>query len=125
MERGDVAGTKGRGRRRTRVLVALVVLATLYAAGCSNDPYPPEAPGEKVLYGAFEEAPRSLDPATAYDTRAHAITGAVYATLLEYHFLKRPLELMPSLAVAMPEERALADGRARMFSASPGPTLTT
>ncbi|MCA9505544.1 MAG: ABC transporter substrate-binding protein [Spirochaetaceae bacterium] len=111
MERGDVAGTKGRGRRRTRVLVALVVLATLYAAGCSNDPYPPEAPGEKVLYGAFEEAPRSLDPATAYDTRAHAITGAVYATLLEYHFLKRPLELMPSLAVAMPEERALADGR--------------
>ena len=81
--------------------------------GCSNDPYPPAKEGEKVLYSSFIEAPRTLDPATAYTTRAHAITGAVYDTLLKYHFLKRPLELMPGLVVALPERTELGDGRVR------------
>ncbi|MBC8187874.1 MAG: hypothetical protein H8E78_06675, partial [Proteobacteria bacterium] len=81
--------------------------------GCSNDPYPPAKESEKVLYSSFIEAPRTLDPATAYTTRAHAITGAVYDTLLKYHFLKRPLELMPGLVVALPERTELGDGRVR------------
>jgi len=81
--------------------------------GCGNDPYPPTKPGEKVLYSSFQQAPRTLDPATAYTTTAHAITGAVYDTLLEYHFLKRPLELIPGLAVALPVETDLGEGRTR------------
>ncbi len=89
----------------------ILVLATL--AGCSNDPYPPAEPGKKILYSSFAEAPRTLDPATAYNTRAHAITGAVYDTLLKYHFLKRPLELIPGLTVALPEKIDLGDGRSR------------
>ena len=88
-------------------------LALILFLGCSNDPYPPTKEGEKILYSSFVDAPRTLDPATAYNTRAHAITGAVYDTLLKYHFLKRPLELMPGLARRLPEVTALPDGRVR------------
>ncbi|MFP6654227.1 MAG: ABC transporter substrate-binding protein [Myxococcota bacterium] len=90
-----------------------LVLSLMGLSGCSNDPYPPATEGQKVLYSSFVDAPRTLDPATAYDTRAHAITGAVYDTLLKYHFLKRPLELMPGLARDLPERTELKDGRVR------------
>lgn len=95
--------------------VALMLLAPglLLVAGCSNDPYPPEPGGTKTLYSSFVDAPRTLDPATAYTTRSHAVTGVVYDTLLKYHFLKRPLELMPGLAVALPTVETLPDGRMR------------
>ncbi|MEM9177306.1 MAG: hypothetical protein AAGC67_18995, partial [Myxococcota bacterium] len=83
------------------------------SAACSNDPYAPEPPGEKVLYSSFTEAPRTLDPATAYTTVSHSITGVVYDTLLKYHFLKRPLELMPGLATSLPEVEDLGEGRSR------------
>lgn len=81
--------------------------------GCSNDPYPSADEHAKVYYSSFVEAPKKLDPATSYSSNEHIITSSVYATLLEYHYLKRPLELMPGLAVAMPEVVALADGRSR------------
>lgn len=82
-------------------------------AGCSNDPYPAADAGAKILYGAFADAPKSLDPATAYSMREHQITGPVYDTLLEYHFLKRPLELIPGLAESLPEVTDLGGGRSR------------
>ncbi len=82
--------------------IALWALALL---ACNNHPYPPTEGDEKVLYSSFREAPRSLDPAVAYDTGAHAITGSVYDTLLEYHYLKRPYELIPGLATNLPSQR--------------------
>jgi ABC-type transport system substrate-binding protein len=96
-------------------LVLLLALAALLAGlgGCSNDPYPASDEQQKVVYSSFHEAPRTLDPAKAYNTVAHAITGAVYDTLLTYHFLKRPLELIPGLAVELPEKIELEDGRVR------------
>jgi len=93
--------------------VRLGVVLGLLLGGCSNDPYPPEDTGKKILYSSFVEAPRTLDPAKAYTTIAHAITGAVYDTLLTYHLLKRPLELIPGLAVDLPEQTDLPDGRSR------------
>jgi len=95
------------------VLVALV--------SCSNDPYP-EADSElDILYTVFREAPRTLDPAVAYDTNGHAITGPVYETLLEYDYLKRPYQLIPGLARAVPESEARAGGRvAYVFDLRPG-----
>ena len=94
-------------------LVGLLCASLLIGLACSNDPYPPEKGDEKILYSSFQDAPRTLDPAVAYSVRSHAVTGAVYDTLLTYHFLKRPLELIPSLAVALPAVTDLGDGRTR------------
>lgn len=95
------------------VVASLAIAGAVVLGACSNDPYPAADAERKVLYGPFTDAPKSLDPATAYSVNEHAITGAVFDTLLEYHFLKRPLELIPGLAAALPEVTELGDGRAR------------
>ncbi len=88
---------------------------------CSNDPYPGDDASRKVLYRSFREAPRTLDPAVAYTTVSHAVTANIYETLLEYHYLKRPYELIAGLAQHVPGPRALSDGRvAYRFELRPG-----
>jgi ABC-type transport system substrate-binding protein len=92
-----------------RISIARIALA-LALAGCSNDPYPADHRDKKILYSSFSEAPKTLDPAVAYTTAAHIITGNVYDTLLEYHFLKRPYQLIPALAEGVPRALARPDG---------------
>jgi oligopeptide transport system substrate-binding protein len=89
-------------------VVALALSATL--AACTNNPYPDTDDGQRVLYTSFAEAPKSLDPAVAYDTVAHEITGQVHDTLLEYHYLKRPYTLIPGLATSVPQAQTQPDG---------------
>src|SRR5262249_30842583 len=91
------------------ILAALA--ASMAAAGCTNNPYPQADRDKKVLYSSFHEAPKTLDPAVAYTTAEHVITGNVYDTLLEYHYLARPYRLIPGLATAVPELTSAADGR--------------
>jgi ABC-type transport system substrate-binding protein len=79
-------------------------------AACSNNPHPDEDRDKKVLYSSFGEAPKTLDPAVAYTTDEHVITGNVYDTLLEYHYLKRPYQLMPGLAEEVPKLEQRSDG---------------
>ncbi len=87
---------------------AFVVVFAL--AACTNNPYPDSDNGQRVLYTSFAEAPKSLDPAVAYDTAAHEITGQVHDTLLEYHYLKRPYTLIPGLATTVPKAQPQPDG---------------
>jgi len=94
-----------------RVLAAAIGVAF---CACSNDPYPPADEEAKVLYGSFVDAPKKLDPATSYSQSEHIITGAIFDTLLEYHFLKRPLELIPGIAARLPEITDLGGGRSRI-----------
>jgi ABC-type transport system substrate-binding protein len=98
-----------RAGRFTRRAAALASAAL--ALSCSNNPYPGADAERKILYTSFREAPRTLDPAVAYDTVAHAITGNVYDTLLEYHYLARPYRLIPGLAVRVPEADPREGGR--------------
>lgn len=96
---------------RAAVLALLAGALGASGAGCTNNPYPDEESDRKILYTVIPEPPRTLDPAEAYSTVDHEVTGPVYDTLLEYHFLKRPYELIPGLATAVPEPRPLGDGR--------------
>jgi len=87
-------------------------LAGLLAVlGCTNNPYPDVDQNQKVLYSSFGEAPKTLDPAVAYTTAEHVVTGTVYDTLLEYHYLRRPYELIPGLAEAVPKPETQAGER--------------
>lgn len=94
---------------KVAALALLLVAAVL--PSCTNNPYPEADSTEKILYANYNEAPRTLDPAVAYTTSAHAITGNVHDTLLEYHYLKRPYQLIPGLAVEIPEPEARPGGR--------------
>ena len=93
----------------------------LAALGCTNNPYPDTDRDKKVIYSSFPEAPKTLDPAVAYTTAEHVITGNVYDTLLEYDYLARPYRLIAGLAAAVPEPRELPEGRqAYRFQIRPG-----
>src|SRR5262245_44677170 len=98
-----------------------VLSGALLASGCTNDPYPDADRGKRIVYSAFSEAPKTLDPAVAYTTAEHIVTGNVYDTLLEYHYLKRPYELIPALAEAVPKPETLPNGHQRYrFKLRPG-----
>ncbi len=84
-----------------------------FALSCSNNPYPGSDHEIKVLYTSYTEAPRTLDPAVSYTTNGHAVLANIYETLLEYHYLKRPYELIPGMAEAVPVPEPLTGGHVR------------
>lgn len=92
-----------------RLLAAAVAMGV--AAACTNDPYPSGDAGARVLYVPYAQAPKTLDPQVGYSVYDHEVSANVYETLLEYHYLKRPYELIPGLAIAVPGPQPLADGR--------------
>lgn len=53
-------------------------------------------------YMAMTEPPKTLDPARSYSTEEHQITAQIYEPVLQYHYLRRPYQLVPLTAVAMP-----------------------
>lgn len=95
------------GARNVWLAIALVALGV----ACTNDPYPEAEAGKRVFYTSFPGPPRTLDPAVAYSTLDHMVTGPVYGTLLEYHFLERPFRLIPGLVESVPEPEPAPDGR--------------
>lgn len=74
-------------------------------SGPINDPYPPSERGRAILYAAFGERPKHLDPARSYSSNEVAFTGQIYEPPLQYHYLKRPYELIPLTARAVPKAR--------------------
>ncbi len=88
--------------QRQASAVLLPLLLVLFAGGCSNDPYPPSG-DKKIVCAAVSEDPHGLDPVQAGDTLSAGIVAQIYESLFDYHYLKRPYELVPCLAESMPE----------------------
>lgn len=59
--------------------------------------------GKMVLYGVYGAKIKSVDPATAGDVASASIQGNIYEGLYTYHYLKRPLEVIPLLAAKLPK----------------------
>ena len=77
-----------------------------------NNPYRPEAARANVLYSAFSERPKHLDPARSYSSNEYAFIGQIYEPPLTYHYLKRPYTLVPNTAESLPRVTLLdATGR--------------
>lgn len=94
------------------VLVYTLVLLLSACSGPLNDPYPAGEQGREILYAAFGERPKHLDPARSYSSNEVAFTGQIYEPPLQYHYLKRPYELIPLTALEVPQPRYLdAAGR--------------
>jgi oligopeptide transport system substrate-binding protein len=96
---------------RSALRAAALAACVVAIAACTNDPYPSADAGARVLYVPYPEAPKTLDPQVAYSVYDHEVLSNVYETALEYHYLKRPYELIPGLVEAVPEPHPLVDGR--------------
>ena len=58
--------------------------------------------GKVIQYTAYTAKVNSIDPATCGDTTSAAIQGNLYEGLYTYHYLKRPVEVIPELAESLP-----------------------
>ncbi|WP_243725218.1 ABC transporter substrate-binding protein [Candidatus Thiosymbion oneisti] len=85
-------------------LPALLLTSLLSACGDTpwNHPYPRDQAGADVLYASFSERPKHLDPARSYSSNEYVFIAQIYEPPLQYHFLKRPYELVPLSATQVP-----------------------
>jgi ABC-type transport system substrate-binding protein len=97
--------------RRCRLVVMprfllCLLLVSLGIAACHdalpNDPYPQDEARENILYSAFTERPRHLDPARSYTEDEYTFLMQIYEPPLQYHYLKRPYTLIPATVEAVP-----------------------
>ncbi len=88
-----------------RFWLLALLLPLLAACGPQpwNNPYPAAQRGQNILYSSFSERPKHLDPVRSYSSNEYVFLGQIYEPPLQYHFLKRPYELEPLTAAAMPE----------------------
>jgi ABC-type transport system substrate-binding protein len=104
----------------------LIVLSLLLLAACGaeqNDPYPATERGKNILYSAFTERPRHLDPARSYTEDEAVFTAQIYEPPLQYHYLKRPYTLLPGTAEAVPEPEYYDAAGQRLPADAPAETI--
>jgi len=85
----------------------LFICLSLLCAGCEqtswNNPYPDKDSAKNIYYDSFSERPKHLDPVSSYSSNEYVFLGQIYEPPLQYHFLKRPYELIPLTATELPK----------------------
>ena len=88
---------------------AVLMILTVLLGGCGkaalNNPYPADERGQNIMYSAFRERPKHLDPVQSYFENEIRFTAQIYMPPLQYHYLKRPYQLVPFGAAFMPTVR--------------------
>ena len=102
------------------LLLALVALLDGCGEMSWNDPYPAADRASNTLYTAFVDRPKHLDPALSYASDEWDFITQIYEPPLQYHYLKRPYELIPQSAAQMPTVRYF-DQEGRDLSADAPP----
>jgi oligopeptide transport system substrate-binding protein len=95
-----------------RLLLLCLLLTALFPhtawqATQLNNPYPEDESNRSILYESFSERPKHLEPAVAYSANEYVIIGQIYEPPFQYHYLKRPYQLVPLTASKMPDIRYL------------------
>lgn len=85
------------------VSLAAMVLILPGCEGSWNNPYPDSESDKNIYYDSFEERPKHLDPVASYSANEYIFLGQIYEPPLQYHFLKRPYQLIPLTASDIPE----------------------
>ena len=81
----------------------ILVLSWAMLSVCTNNPYRTGEAAAKTLFASFDAPPTKLDPATAYYLHEDELLSRIYEPPFDYHYLKRPYELVPLTAVEIPQ----------------------
>jgi ABC-type transport system substrate-binding protein len=98
--------------------VRILLMLMLFLSGCGevwNDPYPRAERGANILYSAFVNRPKHLDPVQSYTVDESLFTRQVYEPPLQYHYLKRPYELVPLTAAEVPKPKEIDGGKFTVY----------
>jgi len=82
-------------------IIFIPVLAILSTGGC--DKAGVSDSNQMVIYSALSSKVRGLDPADIGDTTSSSVASQIFESLYQYHYLKRPYQLIPQLAESMPQ----------------------
>ena len=96
----------------------IVLIFLLFLAGCEgawNDPYSGSDRRGMTLYSSFIDRPKHLDPVQSYTEDEARFNAQIYEPLLQYHYLKRPYELIPLTAVSVPKAREIEGGKFTVY----------
>ncbi len=88
-------------------MILVLIVSLPASASVWNNPYPEDEANQLIYYNSFSEQPKTLDPARSYSSNEYIFTGQIYEPPLQYDYLKRPYELIPLTAAAMPKVRYL------------------
>ncbi len=84
-------------------IAGLVILLVACGNAPWNNPYSPSEADKNILYSSFSERPKHLDPVRSYSATEYRFIAQIYEPPLQYHFLKRPYELIPLAATTVPQ----------------------
>ena len=102
------------------------IALVLWGTGCiSNNPYPASEHTQEIYYSTFSEEPKHLDPAISYSSGEYRFIQQIYEPPLQYHYLKRPYQLIPLTAESVPKPRYFdAEGNPLPADVSPEQVAT-
>ena len=89
----------------SRCSIVLIGFIFFLSCGVPNNPYPKSQQNEEIYYNTFDEEPKHFDPAVSYSSDEYRFIQQIYEPPLQYHYLKRPYELIPLTAEAVPQPR--------------------
>ncbi len=75
----------------------------LASGGCKSTSDKEAQSDEIVLQHQLRAKAQTLDPANIGDYASHTVGAEIFECLYSYHYLKRPYEIVPQLAVSMPQ----------------------
>lgn len=84
-------------------LIPLLVVGSLTVLALVGWYFRPERRVPQNIELALENAVESFDPALAYSDDALSVMAQVLEPLYQYHYLKRPYEIIPLVAEGLPE----------------------
>ena len=102
---------------------AWLLAFAVFLSGCGevwNNPYPAQETGRNILYSAFTERPKHLDPVQSYSEDEAEFNAQIYEPPLQYHYLKRPFQLQVAAAAEMPTLRQF-DAAGKLLPAGADP----
>ena len=86
--------------------IVMIILIMFVSFGCQqgqwNNPYRDADTDKAIIYSAFQERPKELDPVKSYSASEYQFISQIYEPPLQYHYLKRPYQLIPLTATQMP-----------------------
>ena len=86
-----------------KLLISLLYILLLTSCDTWNNPYPSSLNGKNILFTAFSERPKHLDPVRSYSSNEYTFIAQIYEPPLQYHYLKRPYTLTPLSATEVPK----------------------
>ena len=82
------------------------IVPLVWTTGCIlNHPYPVSDRTEPIHDITFSGEPKHLDPAISYSLSEYNFVQQIYEPPLQYHYLKRPYQIIPLTVESVPEPR--------------------